>query len=173
MDTQDKFVPRGRASRDTLTRDTAVDGDAGVNPEAISANPGLDNGIDERVAREADANPDADFNPDPDALAPVTGPEPAVKGGLKRWQIAGLIAGGVALAAGVAGAVYLRQASSPKAQVKAQAKKLQAKAQKAAKIDLSQAHPRRLSQMAARQIERLPVQKVQKRVAHRVAHMFD
>jgi len=162
MDTQDKFVPRNRS------RDTAVD--TSVNPDAISANPGLEDGTDDAIAREADANPDADFNTDPDALAPVTGPEPGDKSGLKRWQIVGLIAGGVALAAGVAGAVYLRQqAASPKAQ----AKKLQSKMRKAPKIDLSQAHPRRLSQLAARQIERLPVQKVQKRVAHRVAHLFD
>ena len=167
MDTLDKLLPRNRSSRDTAV-------DTSINPDAIAANPGLEDGIDEAVAREADANPDADFNGDPDALAPVTGPEPAVKSGLKRWQIAGLIAGGVALAAGVAGALYLRQqAASPQAQARTQANKIRSKVQKAGKIDLSQAHPRRLSQLAARQIERLPVQKVQKRVAHRVAHLFD
>ncbi len=163
MDTLDKLIPRNRSSRDTTI-------DASVNPDAISANPGLEDGIDEAMAREADANPDADFGTDPDALAPVSGPEFEARAGWKPWQIAGLIAGGVALAAAVAGAVYLRrQAASPTAQ----AKKLQSRMRKAGKIDLSQAHPRRLSQLAARQIERLPVQKVQKRVAHRVAHLFD
>lgn len=131
--------------------------------------------FDDQAALDADANPDADF--DPNGLAPVTGPE--MKAGadmlerrFKRWQVWGAIAGGVALAAGVAGALYLRQRSqSPKSQ----AKKIKGQIDHMSlpKIDLSQAHPRRLSHIAARKIESLPVRQVQKRVANRVAHLFD
>ena len=164
MDTQDKFVPHSRASDDTLDRDTAVSGGAQ---------------LDDQDALDAGVNPDADF--DPAGLAPVHGPE--LKAGadrletrFKRWQLWGAIAGGVALAAGVAGALYLRQQSqSPKARVKAQADKVRGRIDHMSmpKIDLGQANPRRLSHIAARKIEALPVRQVQKRVAHRVAHLFD
>lgn len=162
----DTFAP---ATPRAPTRDNATSEDL--------TRDGLD--FDEQVARDADANPDADF--DPDGLAPVTGPE--MKAGadilearFKRWQLWGAIAGGVAMAAGVAGVLYLRQQSqSPKARAKAQVQKIKGKVDQVSlpKIDFSQAHPRRQSHLAARKIDSLPVRQVQKRVAHRVAHLFD
>ena len=148
-------------------------------PAMSRTSPRDDMDFEDQAALEADANPDADF--DPNGLAPVTGPDmkagaDILEASFKRWQLWGAIAGGVALAAGVAGALYLRQQSqSPKAQVKAQAKKIKGKVDRMAvtRIDFSQANPRRLSHLAARKIEALPVRQVQKRVANRVAHLFD
>ncbi len=141
MDTQDKFPPR-KAEED-------ANRDADFNPEAIAANPGLDGDDDLSDA----------YGDDTDTGA--SGRTPL----LKRWQIIGLVAGGVAVAAGVAGVAYLRMRQTPKPRTLLDRMGV-------TKIDLSQAHPRRLSQMAGRRIEQLPVQKVQKRVADRVSHLF-
>jgi hypothetical protein len=125
--------------------------------------------LDDTIAREADANPDADF--DVDGLAPVTAP--VLEAGadvldkrLQRWKIFGMIAGGVALTAAVAGVAYLS--------LKPRAPKPQTLLEKMGmpKVDLSKAHPRRLSHIAGRRIEQLPVRQVQKRVADRVSDLF-
>jgi hypothetical protein len=139
MDTQDKFPPRD--AEDQINRD------ADFNPEAIAANPGL--GEDGLPGGYDDEGMDADA------------PKPV----MTRWRTIGLIAGGVAVAAGIAGMAYWRMRQTPKPQGLLDRFG-------APKIDLSQAHPRRLSHMAGRRIEQLPVRQVQKRLADRVSHLF-
>lgn len=139
MDTQDRFPPRDADLE-------AADGDMGVNPDA-------------------EFNPDAVVD-DPGGhtvLPDMAEAEPL----LKPWQIIGLVAGGLAIAAGVgvAGIAYWRltQAQKPERFLDRV---------HAPRIDLSQAHPRRLSQMAGRRIDQLPLRQMQKRLASRVYHLF-
>ncbi len=149
MDTLDKLIPRKPKATETVNNP-----DAEFNPEAVAANPGLDGLGEDSLGDDGLAGAYADDEAPQD-----------VRPGLKRWQIIGLVAGGVALAAGAAGLAYLRlrQANRPQTLLE----------KMSAKIDLAKAQPRRLSQMAGRRIEQLPVRQVQKRVADRVTHLFD
>ena len=124
--------------------------------------------LDDQVAREADANPDADF--DLDNVAPVTGPDAieTPENGLKTWQMIGLIALGVAAVAGVGAAAYWGVQQQRKMKPQSLLEKMGVP-----KVDFSQAHPRRLSHMAARRIDQLPVRQLQKRVVHKVSTLFD
>ena len=124
--------------------------------------------LDDPAAREADANPDADFNLD--NVAPVTGQDAAETPakGLNRWQTIGLIALGVAAVAGVGAAAYWGVQQQRKMKPQSLLEKMGVP-----QVDLSKAHPRRLSHMAARRIEQLPVRQLQKRVAHKVSTLFD
>jgi hypothetical protein len=143
MDTQDRFPPRD-------TELEAAGGDVGVNPDA-------------------EFNPDAVVDDPGGHAAPAEGygDESASEPLLKRWQIIGLVAGGLAVAAGVgvAGVVYWRltQAQRPENVLSRM---------RPSGIDLSKAHPRRLSQMAGQRIRQLPVRQMQKRLADRVSHLF-
>ncbi len=144
MDTQDRFPPRD-TEVDAADRDLGVNRDAEFNPEAVVDDP------------HGPALPDA-YDEDEEIAAPL----------LKPWQVIGLIAGGLALAVGVgvAGVAYWRLTEAQRPQ-----RLLDRRSP--SRFDLAKAHPRRLSQMAGRRIEQLPVRDVQKRIAHRVSHLFD
>jgi len=139
MDTQDKFPPR--RNEDEINRD------ADFNPEAIAANPGLE-GEDGLAGAYGD---------DSETESPTPG--------LNRWLVFGLVAGGLAVAAGVAGVAYWRMQQMQKPGRLAVMTGLP-------KVDLGQAHPRRLAQMAGRRIQQWPVRQVQKRFADKVTHLF-
>jgi len=140
MDTQDKFPPR--RDQDEVNRD------ADFNPEAIAANPGLEDELGE------------------DGLTGAYGEDSEAENAkpmLNRWLVFGLVAGGLAVAAGVAGVAYWRMQQRP-ARL--------ADTVSLPKVDLGKAHPRRLAQMAGRRIQQMPVRQIQKRVAERVTHLF-
>ena len=143
MDTQDRIVPRPVEAEDALDRDTAVTGEAGLGED------GLPGGYD-----DADAVDDGDL-------------ATQVEASLNGWLLAGLIAGGVALAAGVAGIAYWRmqqQSQRPDRLIRAAGVRT---------VEMARTYPRRVAHMTGRRIEQLPVRQVQKRVADRVSRLFD
>lgn len=144
MDTQDRFQPRDMEP-DAADVDLGVNPDAEFNPDAVVDDPG-----GHTVLPQADGGDEVES-------APL----------LKHWQVIGLVAGGLAVAAGVgvAGVVYWRLTQAQRPQ------NVREK-MRAPKLDLSKAHPRRLSQMAGQRIRQLPVRQMQKRIADRVSHLF-
>lgn len=131
MDTRDDFATY------TPTADTAV------NPDAISANPGL-----EEAAETAG-----------ETLAEK------VKG--LNWKLIGYVAGGVALAAGMAGAVYLKNKHDREEPLKRFG--LDRLGLKRKHLDQANASARRLAGRAQKQVRALPVRQVTKTVVNKVS----
>ncbi len=134
MDTRDDF------STYTPTADTAV------NPDAISANPGL-----EEAALDAG-----------EAVAEE------VKGW--NWKLIGAIAGGVALAAGIGAAVYLKAQHDRELPVKRFG--LDRLGLKRKDFDKANANARRLALRAQQRVRALPVRQVTKTVVNKVSALM-
>jgi len=134
MDTRDDF------STYTPTADTAA------NPDAISANPGLEEAAEtagEAVAEE-------------------------VKGW--NWKLIGAVAGGVALVAGAAGLVYLKAKHDREQPVKRLG--LDRLGLKRKHLDQASAQARRLASRAQKQARALPVRQVTKTVVNKVSALM-
>jgi len=134
MDTRDDF------STFTSTADEAV------NPDAIAANPGLEEAAEE--AGEAVAE--------------------KVKG--LNWKLIGAVAGGVALVAGAAGLVYLKAKHDREQPVKRLG--LDRLGVKRKHLDQAGAQARRLASRAQKQVRALPVRQVTKTVVNKVSALM-
>ncbi len=142
MDTLDRLIPR--EAETPADRDLGVNRDAEFNPDAVVDDPG------------------GKGSPLPDTYLDG-GDEIESRPRFSAWQIAGAVAGGiavVAVVAGLTGVAYWRVRESQRMQ------------RLKPKTFWAQAHPRQLSRMAGRRIEQLPVRDVQKRIADRVSHLF-
>lgn len=131
MDTRDDFATY------TPTADTAV------NPDAISANPGLEEAAED--AGEAVAE--------------------KVKGW--NWTLIGYVAGGVALAAGIGAAVYLKNKRDREEPLKRFG--LDRLGLKRKHLDQANASARRVASRAQKQVRALPVRQVTKTVVNKVS----
>ncbi len=136
MDTRDDF------STFTPTADT----DTALNPDATSANPGLEEAVE---------------------AAEVAGETLAEKVKGWNWKLIGTIAGGVALAAGVAGAVYLKAKHDREAPVKRFG--LDRLGLKRKHLDQANASAHHLARRAQKQIRAFPVRQVTKTVVSKVS----
>ncbi|WP_443749987.1 hypothetical protein [Asticcacaulis solisilvae] len=134
MDTRDDF------SSFTSTADTAI------NPDAIEANPGLEEAAE--VAGEAVAEEVRGWN----------------------WKLIGAVAGGVALAAGVGAALYLKAQHDRELPVKRLG--LDRLGVKRKDIDKAGASARRLAQQARQRVRALPVRQVTKTVVNKVSALM-
>ncbi len=134
MDTRDNF------SSYTPTADTAV------NPDAIAANPGLEEAAEE--AGEAVAE--------------------KVKGW--NWKLIGAVAGVVALAAGIGAAVYLKVRHDREEPLKRLG--LDRLGVKRKDFDKAHAHARRLADKARQRARALPVRQVTKTVVNKVSALM-
>jgi len=131
MDTRDNF------STYAPTNDEAA------NPDAISANPGLEEAAED--AGEAVAEEVKSWN----------------------WKLIGAVAGGVALAAGVGAALYLKAKHDREAPVKRFG--LDRLGLKRKHLDQANAGARRLASRAQKQVRALPVRQVTKTVVNKVS----
>ena len=120
--------------------------DEAINPDAISANPGLEEAAED--AGEAVAE--------------------KVKG--LNWKLIGAVAGGVALAAGVAGAVYLKAKHDREQPIKRFG--LDRLGLKRKHLDQVNAGARRLASRAQKQARALPVRQVTKTVVNKVSALM-
>ncbi len=142
MDTLDRLIPR--EAETAADRDLGVNRDAEFNPDAVVDDPG------------------GKGSPLPETYTD-RGDEIESRPSFSAWQIAGAVAGGiavVAVVAGLAGVAYWRVRETQRVQMLKP------------KTFWTKAHPRQLSRMAGRRIEQLPVRDVQKRIADRVSHLF-
>ena len=142
MDPLDRLIPR--EAETPADRDLGVNRDAEFTPDAVVDDPG------------------GKGSPLPDTYLDG-GDEIESRPRFSAWQIAGAVAGGiavVAVVAGLTGVAYWRVRESQRMQ------------RLKPKTFWAQAHPRQLSRMAGRRIEQLPVRDVQKRIADRVSHLF-
>ncbi len=131
MDTRDNFSSY------------APSADTAVNPDAIAANPGLEEAAED--AGEAVAEEVKSWN----------------------WRLIGAIAGGVALAAGVGAALYLKAQHDREQPIKRLG--LDRLGLKRKHLDQANAGARRLAQKAQQRARALPVRQVTKTVVNKVS----